>query len=191
MTFSEFGRRMAQNGSGGTDHGAAAPLFAFGTGVAGGLYGTAPNLSNLDGTGNVRASTDFRQTYAAVLGSWLGLPAADLATILGGDYPAIPLVGSPVGTSGGAAVPALTLRAPAPNPASGTTRIVYSLASAGRARICVYDALGRRVAVPADGWHVAGPHSAEVDASRLPAGTYVVRLETPQAAETTRLTVVR
>lgn len=94
MTFSEFGRRVAENGSAGTDHGTAAPLFAFGPGVTGGLYGTAPDLSRLDASGNVAPTTDFRQTYAAVLGGWLGLPASEVAAVLGGTYAAIPFVGA-------------------------------------------------------------------------------------------------
>ncbi len=73
LTFSEFGRRVAENASGGTDHGAAAPLFLFGSGVKAGIHGTAPSLNpdNLV-NGDVQFSTDFRSVYAAVLEQWLG-----------------------------------------------------------------------------------------------------------------------
>ncbi len=93
MTFSEFGRRVAENGSRGTDHGTAAPLFAFGPGVTGGLYGTPADLGRLDAAGNMTPTTDFRQAYAAVLGSWLGLPATDTTSVLGGAYTPVPFVG--------------------------------------------------------------------------------------------------
>ncbi|MGQ0622929.1 MAG: DUF1501 domain-containing protein [Panacagrimonas sp.] len=72
LTYSEFGRRAAENGSQGTDHGGAAPHFAFGGAVRGGLYGEAPALNDLS-NGDVRATTDFRSMYNTVLGRWWGL----------------------------------------------------------------------------------------------------------------------
>jgi uncharacterized protein (DUF1501 family) len=90
LQFSEFGRRISENGSQGTDHGAAGMMMAMGGGVRGGIYGTAASLNpnNADGTlennGNdVRYETDFRSVYARVLDNWLG---ADSIPILGGDY---------------------------------------------------------------------------------------------------------
>jgi uncharacterized protein (DUF1501 family) len=88
MTFSEFGRRIEENASHGTDHGQASPLFLIGGGVKGGLYGQAPDLTNLD-NGNLRWSTDFRSVYATVLERWLGRPAAP---VLGGSFKAIPVI---------------------------------------------------------------------------------------------------
>ncbi len=82
MTWSEFGRRVKGNASGGTDHGSAAPLFLLGTPVKGGFYGQRPGLVDLD-NGNLRFATDFRSVYATVLGGWLGAPAQD---VLGGAY---------------------------------------------------------------------------------------------------------
>jgi uncharacterized protein (DUF1501 family) len=83
MTFSEFGRRIEENGSRGTDHGEASPLFLIGGGIKGGLYGTAPDLANTN-MGNVRFNTDFRSVYATVLERWLGHTSS---RILGGTYP--------------------------------------------------------------------------------------------------------
>ncbi len=88
MTFSEFGRRVAENTSGGTDHGAAAPLFVVGGGVQGGLFGQTPSLTDLD-NGDLRYNTDFRSVYASVLEDWLQTPSLP---ILGRKYPKIPLV---------------------------------------------------------------------------------------------------
>lgn len=85
MTFSEFGRRVAENGSAGTDHGEAAPLFLVGGGVRGGLYGTSPDLTG-EPLGNVPYTVDFRRVYATILQSWLHRPAAPL---LGGDFEAL------------------------------------------------------------------------------------------------------
>jgi uncharacterized protein (DUF1501 family) len=69
LLYSEFGRRVAENGSAGTDHGAAGPLFLFGTKIKGGLYGDAPDLAHLD-DGDVKYKTDFRRVYATILDRW-------------------------------------------------------------------------------------------------------------------------
>ena len=71
MTFSEFGRRVEEDGSTGTDHGAAAPLFVVGDAVAGGLYGEQPSLSVLDANKNLIRTVDFREVYSTVLDGWL------------------------------------------------------------------------------------------------------------------------
>ena len=83
MTWSEFGRRVEENGNEGTDHGTAAPLFVLGKAVVGGIYGESPNLSNLDESGNLKFTVDFRSIYATVLDNWLGAPSS---AILGGNY---------------------------------------------------------------------------------------------------------
>ncbi|MGD0968514.1 MAG: DUF1501 domain-containing protein [Candidatus Aquilonibacter sp.] len=88
VTFSEFGRRIAENGSRGTDHGEASPLFAIGGGVKGGLYGATPDLSNTN-MGNVRFTTDFRSVYATVLERWLGRPSTK---ILSGNFDQLPII---------------------------------------------------------------------------------------------------
>jgi len=88
MTWSEFGRRVKENGSAGTDHGTAAPMFLLGTPVKGGLYGEQPSLSALD-NGNLKFTTDFRSVYASVLQGYLNAPASDL---LGGTYEILPLL---------------------------------------------------------------------------------------------------
>jgi uncharacterized protein (DUF1501 family) len=82
MTFSEFGRRAAENGSGGTDHGSAAPMLLVGGRVRSGLVGAHPSLTRLE-DGNLRHHTDFRQVYASILERWLGVPSRQ---VLGQAY---------------------------------------------------------------------------------------------------------
>jgi uncharacterized protein (DUF1501 family) len=82
MTFSEFGRRVEQNASGGTDHGAAAPMFLIGKAVKSGLVGAHPSLKDLE-NGDLRHAIDFRNVYAAVLKNWLD---ADATRILGPGF---------------------------------------------------------------------------------------------------------
>jgi len=69
MVFSEFGRRVGQNASGGTDHGTAAPMFVIGKNVKAGLHGTAPSLTDLD-DGDLKYGVDFRSVYASILQDW-------------------------------------------------------------------------------------------------------------------------
>ncbi|MEP6607882.1 MAG: DUF1501 domain-containing protein [Burkholderiaceae bacterium] len=75
LTYSEFGRRPRENQSGGTDHGTAGSLFAFGPHVRAGLHGEAPSLRSLDDAGNLKYTTDFRRVYASVLENWWQLPS--------------------------------------------------------------------------------------------------------------------
>ena len=83
MVFTEFGRRVEENASLGTDHGTATPMFVVGSGVAGGLHGRHPSLTDLD-DGNLKMTTDFRRVYASMIEEWLG--SDDSASILKGSF---------------------------------------------------------------------------------------------------------
>jgi uncharacterized protein (DUF1501 family) len=84
MTFSEFGRRVKQNGSTGTDHGTAEPMFVIGNQVHGGMYGTYPSLEDLDNNGDLKFSADFRSVYAGMLRDVVGV--SDPSSILAGSF---------------------------------------------------------------------------------------------------------
>lgn len=88
MTFSEFGRRPAENGSKGTDHGTAAPLFVMGGGTKGGLIGSPPDL-NVTVKEDLKYSTDFRGIYATVLDKWFQV---DSEKVLGNTYDTVPFI---------------------------------------------------------------------------------------------------
>jgi len=93
MSFSEFGRRVKENGSQGTDHGTAAPMFVLGNGAQGGLYGQQPGLgkNDLDKNGDLLFQVDFRSVYSTVLESWLGVDPAD---VLGQRFENLGFVGN-------------------------------------------------------------------------------------------------
>ncbi|HEX9245666.1 MAG TPA: DUF1501 domain-containing protein [bacterium] len=93
MSFSEFGRRVAENASDGTDHGAAAPMFLIGGQVAPGIHGPHPSLTDLD-QGDLRYGVDFRSVYATVLEQWLGIGSQ---AILGGRFPGVGVIKPRVG----------------------------------------------------------------------------------------------
>jgi uncharacterized protein (DUF1501 family) len=88
LVFSEFGRRLAENASGGTDHGTAAPVFLLGSAVRPGLHGSYPNLIDLV-DGDPRHSVDFRRIYATILDRWLQCPSQP---ILGESFDHVPVL---------------------------------------------------------------------------------------------------
>jgi uncharacterized protein (DUF1501 family) len=92
LIFSEFGRRVELNSSGGSEHGAAGPVFLIGPAVEPGLHGRQPSLTQLDPLGGLIHQVDFRQVYAAILKHWLGV---DSVAVLGRHFEAMPLIRLP------------------------------------------------------------------------------------------------
>ncbi|NBY16926.1 MAG: DUF1501 domain-containing protein [Betaproteobacteria bacterium] len=90
VVFSEFGRRVAENTSLGTDHGTANHMYVIGKPVRGGHYGEPPSLTNLDADGNLKFTTDFRRVYASLIEGWL---QHESKVLLRGDFNAFPLYG--------------------------------------------------------------------------------------------------
>lgn len=88
LVFSEFGRRVAENASGGTDHGTAAPMFLMGARVKPGLHGKTASLSDLD-SGDLKYTTDFRSVYASILKDWFGI---DPIQVLGKSFDTLPIL---------------------------------------------------------------------------------------------------
>jgi uncharacterized protein (DUF1501 family) len=88
LVFSEFGRRVDENASRGTDHGAANCLFVAGAPVKGGLLGRYPSLEQL-GDGDLIYNTDFRSVYSTLIDRWLGCPAN---RVLAAEYPGLELL---------------------------------------------------------------------------------------------------
>jgi uncharacterized protein (DUF1501 family) len=95
LVFSEFGRRLAENASAGTDHGTAAPVLLLGPAVKAGLHGPYPDLTDL-ADGDPKFAVDFRRVYATVLGGWLGCPAEK---VLGEKFAPLSFLRSPAGRS--------------------------------------------------------------------------------------------
>jgi uncharacterized protein (DUF1501 family) len=88
LVFTEFGRRVQENASAGTDHGVAGPMYLVGSKVKGGFHGTFPSLTDLD-AGDLKQTTDFRSVYATVIRDWLGI--ADTKSILREEFPTLGL----------------------------------------------------------------------------------------------------
>ncbi|MBL7978455.1 MAG: DUF1501 domain-containing protein [Bacteroidetes Order II. Incertae sedis bacterium] len=193
MTFSEFGRRVKENGSSGTDHGTAAPMFLFGKGVNGGFFGTGPDLVNLDAGGNIKYSTDFRAVYGTVLLNWFGMSQNEVQQILGlpsfsvGGY-LPPIVATPSYQE--EPLPhGIVLEQNFPNPFKDLTTIRFTLPQPMKASLRVYDLNGRMIAKLTDSFHDAGNHDIRFNGDWLPNGRYLVRLETPVGATTRQMTI--
>jgi len=193
MTFSEFGRRIYQNGSAGTDHGTAAPLFIMGGGVNGGIIGDHPSLTDLDKGGNMINGIDFRSVYGTVLTDWFGLPNDDVIELLGKDYGQIPIIDSmfSTGTDQTTLPQSISLLGNYPNPFSGRTLITFDVDRADHVSLSVYDMAGRRVASLADKTLSPGSHEIGFEAKNLPAGVYLARLKTSSGTLSRKLVLVR
>ena len=95
MTFSEFGRRIVSNGSNGTDHGAAAPVFVFGNKVKGGVLGNNPVIdSGMGYDDNLAFEFDYRQVYASVLEQWFDEGSGVINNTLNKSFDTLPIIGS-------------------------------------------------------------------------------------------------
>ncbi|MGE3855761.1 MAG: DUF1501 domain-containing protein [Dehalococcoidia bacterium] len=88
LVWSEFGRRVKENGSRGTDHGTAGPMFIVGGGVRPGLHGEQPSVASVDRNGDLKFTTDFRSVYASVIAQRFNIEPRD---ILGASYPQLAL----------------------------------------------------------------------------------------------------
>ena len=163
MTFSEFGRRVQQNGSLGTDHGTAAPLLLFGPGLNGSdILGADPNLNSLDPYGNLRHSVDFRSVYATVLESWLCIDPVSVDSILGDSFERIENIGLECGTTTGVAEVTLKqgIRHRIRPDGFGGMVIEYELARPGNIDLSVFTVLGQKVRTLHHGYQLAGAHEA-------------------------------
>lgn len=169
MTYSEFGRTIAENGSFGTDHGAAAPLFVFGKGVNPGIIGANPFIpANLEESADVPMQHDFRSVYASVLQDWFGI--GNWSELLFQDFPVLPIF---KGTTPTHDVVTDTFRVGNfPNPVHSTTTITFSTGGSARVVINLLDAQGRFLQKIADADYPTGTHKVRFDRSTLPAGTY-------------------
>ena len=194
-TFSEFGRRVYQNNSAGTDHGTAAPLMVFGDAVEGGVFGSDPKLNqeDLDEFGNMAHEYDFREVYATLLSDWFELDQAETMAALGGDFTKIPFVNSEFTVSNESeGIPGrFQLHQNYPNPFNPTTTISFSLSKTERVRLQVFDIQGKLIQTLANRNYASGSHRLSFDASNLASGVYVYRLTTGSEVQTKTMTLIK
>ena len=187
LTVSEFGRRVGENGSSGTDHGTAAPWLVLGNNVTGGLYGPAPDLYNLDPYGNLPVANDYRSVYATLLRGVFGSDPATLNSVLMGSFPLMGFMSEALAVPDPAV--ATRLAPPVQNPVRGAARLSFTLAEPGPVKLAVYDVRGRQVAVLAEGPRPAGSYEAVWNARGTARGVYFARLDAAEARLTQKLVV--
>ncbi|MBL7812050.1 MAG: DUF1501 domain-containing protein [Bacteroidetes bacterium] len=179
MTFSEFGRRIMSNGSGGTDHGAAAPLVVFGTGVQSGIIGNNPAIpSTVTVNDNVPMQYDFRQVYASVLADWFGLSTSEVSAAMGGkSFNPLPVFKANLSRINDWAEVSgrVQLYDVQPNPVRDSATFRF-YTDGGHLDIQVFDALGNRIAIPVSGRFVKGEHTASWETKGLKPGNYFYQL---------------
>jgi hypothetical protein len=177
MTFSEFGRRIKSNGSAGTDHGAAQPVFLFGEPVKQGVLGNPPDLpSSLNESSSLPMQYDFRSVYATVLRDWFCVDPNDISTILYKNYQYLPLVESTACNMPVVSLLGDKLIRNDPNPFSGSTTITFKT-EGGYTLVQIFDVSGKLVAVPVSANYQQGEYTTVFYGGTLAAGVYYARLQ--------------
>lgn len=176
MTFSEFGRRVNDNGSMGTDHGTAAPLMMFGPAVNGnGFIGTDVDLSDLDLFGNLKYTTDFREVYTTVLQDWMCVNQLTSDTILGASYSKLSL-GFDC-TSVGVEEVQTILNYHQLRYNNNRAVIILNLPESSTVQLDVFDLTGKKVISTNNEYYSIGMHTMQIPGlDRLATGAYAYRL---------------
>ena len=178
MTYSEFGRRIKSNASGGTDHGAAAPMFIFGKNVVPGVIGTNPAIpAAATVNDNVPFQYDFRSVYASLLQSWFCVPDTDLQMVMMKNFQQLDLVNNAKCKTSTPNLSGNTLISNYPNPFTESTKIQFTT-DGGHTLVQILNGMGQvvKVLVEAD-YPAAGTYSNSFNAYGLPSGVYYARLQ--------------
>jgi uncharacterized protein (DUF1501 family) len=178
MTFSEFGRRIVSNGSLGTDHGAAQPVFIFGNAAQTGVLGNNPDLASSNVESNLPMQYDFRSVYSSILRDWFCVSPTDVSTMLLKNYQYLPFIKNTACNNNYTDLNNLgnSLISNYPNAFASTTTITFKT-NGGHTLVQVFDTGGRLVLVPVDQDYAQGTYTVTVDMSRFAAGVYYARLQ--------------
>jgi uncharacterized protein (DUF1501 family) len=209
MTYSEFGRRPVENGSG-TDHGTAAPHFVIGTQVIPGVRGSDPKLGQSDlVAGNLAYDTrhDFRNVYATMMYEWLLDGAdADKDTLIDSvltssnghtfsttsDWIKLGIFKDQAsGVNNADFIPGLMLVENYPNPAQNSTTIDYAIPDNMDVELGIFNSQGIEIARIVEEKQTIGAHSVLVNTSKFPSGNYIYRLKTAKGEVAKRMVVVK
>ncbi|MDA0986098.1 MAG: DUF1501 domain-containing protein [Bacteroidetes bacterium] len=192
MTFSEFGRRIKSNSSGGTDHGSAAPLFLFGKHVKGGIIGSNPIIpASVTVNDNIPMQYDFRSVYGTVLKNWFGVSTEELKRVLFKDFQILPLFAS-TGIAEKNELPPhnFVLHQNYPNPFNPNTKIKFN-SSGANLTIKIFDMTGREIKTIAEGYYPQGSHEVNFHANGLPSGIYYYRLQSGAFTQMKAMTLIK
>lgn len=189
MTFSEFGRRVKENGSVGTDHGSAAPMFVIGNTVRGGILGKNPSLTDLDNNGDIKHQHDFKSVYSTILQDYFGLAKNDAKGILNKDFEKYNIfrsVKAPKPSNN-----LIELVQNYPNPFSQTTKVEYNLTRPAEVKFMVMDMLGKEITSINRGMQDDGYYSFDFQDNNLADGIYLYAIQADDQRVTKRMMIVR
>ena len=172
MTFSEFGRRIASNGSLGTDHGAAAPMFVFGNAVDSGIVGDNPEIpEQVSVSDNLPMAVDFRSVYGSILRDWFCVDEDTITDVFGDEFPKINLTQTSIAEEK-AVADNITLF---PNPVKKDLNVKIEVASKQEVRFELYNAVGMRIDVLGKKQLNRGENQVAFNVKSLTPGIYYLR----------------
>jgi uncharacterized protein (DUF1501 family) len=184
MTFSELGRRIESNGSMGTDHGTAAPIFVFGAGVNPGIIGANPIIpANVNPWDNLPMQYDFRQVYRTVLNDWFELETPLLNEVFSRPYEMLPIFKKPGAEKG----KDIYISKITPNPVTQTAIITLVSVVQTTGSVTLYDSLGRLLQTLLNGEIKQGVTEIPFNRKSLPAGAYMLEVRSGSQKSTSRM----
>jgi uncharacterized protein (DUF1501 family) len=178
FTVSEFGRRPHDNGSNGTDHGAASVQFAFGSRINGGIFFKEPDLSHLDDNGDLVKQVDFRSVYLTLLTDWFGMTLTDAQTVMQNQLDLPNPMGGLIKSVAGSVneIPSLSLCLSVyPNPMQGSGNISLTVPNAGYSELSIVSMDGKTIQQLFGQTLVAGTYTIPF-ATDVSSGTYLLSL---------------
>jgi uncharacterized protein (DUF1501 family) len=197
VTTSEFGRRIASNGSYGTDHGTGGPLFIFGRGVDPGVVGKVPDLSQ----NNVEMQYDYRLIYANIMKDWMLVDDTRLDEIFPGimttgttdgvTFQKLPLAQQTITGTEQFISDRFALEDCYPNPAKEKTTIHFKVNHSNVVTVNLLDNQGKQVRVLINTFYTPGEYKIESDLTGLPAGNYICQLKSGFYTETKKLVIAK
>ncbi len=168
LIYSEFGRRLLE-GSFGTDHGTAAPIFVIGDSVRGGIIGTNPELSNLDSNGDLKYKYDYRQVYSTILMDHLFVSESNTSNLLGNNYPTLPIYKNSIEPY----PPHLfDIEHIYPNPTSSDLNITFGVTEKSFVVVNLYGSNGNHVSTFLNKIFFSGKHTVRINCFSLMPGSY-------------------
>lgn len=186
LTYSEFGRRIQSNFSLGTDHGTAAPMFAFGSCVKPGILGDNPQIDpQVDTQEGVAMQYDFRSVYGTVLMDWFGANEASVKSLLYEDFQHVPFLEPCDAVSNTEEETGLSIQGLSifPNPCAHYAHLKF-VTESDSIKISLYDVLGSEIRVISNRSFTGGEHSVYIDMQNQLSGSYFIRLQSSKSVKT-------
>ena len=191
ITTSEFGRRVIENASLGTDHGTSAPILVFGASINGGIFGNNPQLDQLDNDGNLSLQFDYRQIYSTIITDWFGLGQETSSNVFGQEFETIPFIQSPLSTKNPILPSKFEVHPAYPNPFNPKTTIPFRLPSNSHVKINVFNILGEIVQEYDLGFINSGHQMFTLYGKSLPSGQFLVQVITDFGVMNQKVTLLK